>query len=963
MLEDVRALSAKYAAFARQSRNLAVCETVRLEQQFVASLQGRVTTALNLDDDTFDEAACFGAITNAGFGCGIVFYHIMKQMLAFLDGRYAEALDCAARAESVLGPAMGMPIEATYYFFHAVTLAELYPSASTAQQQDYARSLQVALKKYELWADSCPENYRNRHALISAEIARIEGRDLDAMHFYEEAIRSSQEHGFIQNQGMAHELAARFYSARSFDAIADTYLRNAQSCYARWGADGKVRQLEQTYPQLRRESSRADSTVATSAEQLDLTTVVKVSQAIFSGVDLNELLHTLMILALEHAGADRGLLILPWGDGWRIEAEATTVRDTVEVRLPRTRLMPGALPESVLRYVIRTRDSVLLDDAADPGPFSGDEYITRRRCQSVLCLPLIKQTTLIGVLYLENCLAAQVFTQARIAVLRLLASQAAISLENARLYADRQHAEALLADAQQLSHTGSFDWHVASEEISWSEESFRILGYDPDIRPAVELLLARVHPEDSPLVERVTAQAVHDRQGFDIEYRLLMPDRTVKHLHAVAHVVMDEPKALRMVGALMDVTVRKQAHAALERSEHRYRSLFRDMPVGLWQTEAQPLIAMMMELRAQGVENLSAYIDAHPDWLDRAQELLVIEEVNNYAVKMFGARDRSELLGPVSWVWRESPGTFRRVVESRYRGEEHFEETTRLPTLDGRVIDVQFTVARPRVANDLGIALISLVDLTERLRAQEMLDRLQADFAHAARISMLGELAASIAHELKQPLAAIVTNGQAVQRWLGRPVPEITEARNSNTSMVADAHRAADIVSRIRGMATRQTPEHRPVWLDELIDGVLVFLRHEVQTRGVTVSHEPAPEVSRVLADRVQLQQVIVNLAVNAMQAMEQARSPRRRITIRTLMQDLATLRCTVEDSGPGIVSGDLDQLFESFFTTKPNGMGMGLPICRSIIEAHGGRIKADNDSAHGGARFYFELPAALVAG
>jgi signal transduction histidine kinase len=164
-------------------------------------------------------------------------------------------------------------------------------------------------------------------------------------------------------------------------------------------------------------------------------------------------------------------------------------------------------------------------------------------------------------------------------------------------------------------------------------------------------------------------------------------------------------------------------------------------------------------------------------------------------------------------------------------------------------------------------------------------------------------------------------------------------------------------------MATRQTPEHRPVWLDELIDGVLVFLRHEVQTRGVTVSHEPAPEVSRVLADRVQLQQVIVNLAVNAMQAMEQARSPRRRITIRTLMQDLATLRCTVEDSGPGIVSGDLDQLFESFFTTKPNGMGMGLPICRSIIEAHGGRIKADNDSAHGGARFYFELPAALVAG
>ena len=957
-LEEVQALSAKYAAFARQSRNQAVCETVRLEQQFVASLQGRMTSPLTLDDGTFDEAACFADIVKASFGCGIVFYHIMKQMLAFLDGRHDEALECARRAESVLGPAMGMPIEATYYFFHALTLTALYPTATAAQQQDYASILQAEIRKLQLWAENCPENYRNRHALVSAEMARIEGRDLEAMRFYEEAIRSAREQGFIQNQGIVHELAARFYSERGFDTIADTYLRNARSCYARWGAGGKVRQLEQSYPQLRREPSHQDSTVATSAEQLDLATVVKVSQAIFSGVDLNELIHTLMVLALEHAGADRGLLILPWADGWRIEAEATTARDAVEVRLPRTRLTPEALPESVLRYVIRTRDSVLLDDAADPSPFSGDEYIGRRQCQSVLCLPLIKQTKLIGVLYLENCLAAQAFTPARIAVLRLLASQAAISLENARLYADLQHAEALLADAQQLSHMGSFDWHVASAEITWSEESFRILGYDPGTRPTVELLLARVHPEDASMVQRVIAQAVNDGQDFDIEYRLLMPDGAVKHLHAVAHVVVDEPDRLRVVGALMDVTVRKQAHAALERSEHRYRSLFRDMPVGLWQTDAQALMAMMMELRAQGVENLSAYIDTHPEWLDRAKEVLAIEEVNNYAVTMFGARDRSELLGPVSWIWRESPGTFRRVLESRYRGEEHFEETTRLPTRDGRIIDVQFTVARSRTANDLGIGLISLVDLTERIRAQEMLERLQADFAHAARISMLGELTASIAHELNQPLAAIVTNGQAAQRWLGRPEPDIAEARGSNTRMVADARRAVDIVSRIRGMATRQTPEHRLVWLDELIDGVLVFLRHEVQMRGVTVSHHPALGAPRVLADRVQLQQVIVNLAVNAMQAMEQARTEDRRITIRTLVPDITILRCAVEDSGPGVAPDHRGRLFESFFTTKPDGMGMGLPICRSIIEAHGGHIAADNESTHGGARFYFELPA-----
>ncbi|MGF6724559.1 putative ATPase/signal transduction histidine kinase/GAF domain-containing protein [Paraburkholderia sp. GAS41] len=959
VLEDVRTVSAKYAAFARQSRNQAVCETVRLEQQFIASLQGSVTNPLTLEDSTFDEAACFADIVKASFGCGIVFYHIMKQMLAFLGGRYAEALESAVQAESVLGPAMGMPIEATFHFFHALTLTALYPDASAEQQQEYELILRADLKKYELWADNCPDNYRNRHALISAEIARIESRDLEAMRAYEEAIRSAREHGFIQNEGIAHELAARFYLARGYDTIADTYLRNARSCYERWGADGKVRQLEHLYPQLLRKPSHEDSIVATSADQLDLATVVKVSQAIFNGVDLNELIHTLMVLAIEHAGADRGLLVLPWADSWRIEAEAIMLRDAVEVRLPRTRLTPEELPESVLRYVLRTRESVLLDDAADPSPFSDDEYIGRRQCQSVLCLPLIKHTKLIGVLYLENCLAAQVFTPARIAALQLLASQAAISLENARLYADLKHAEALLADAQQLSHMGSFDWHVASAEITWSEECFRILGYDPDTRPTIELLLARTHPEDAPLVQRVIAEAVNDRRGFDIEYRLSMPDGAIKHLHAVAHVVVDEPERLRLVGALMDVTVRQQAHAALERSEQRYRSLFRDMPVGLWQVDALPLMAMMMELRAQGVENLSTYIDANPEWLDRARAILAIEEVNNYAVTMFGARDRSELIGPLSWIWRESPGTLRRVLESRYRGEDHFEETTRMPTLDGRIINVQFSVARPRTANDLGIGLISLVDLTERIHAQEMLERLQADFAHAARISVLGELTASIAHELNQPLAAIVTNGQAAQRWLGRPEPDFAEARGANTRMVADARRAVDIVSRIRGMATRQTPEHRLVWLDELIDGVLVFLRHEVQMRGVAVLHHPAPGAPRVLADRVQLQQVIVNLAVNAMQAMEQACSEERRITIRTIVPDVTTLRCAVEDSGPGIAPDHLQRLFESFFTTKPDGMGMGLPICRSIIEAHGGHIAADNESIHAGARFYFELPAA----
>ncbi len=387
------------------------------------------------------------------------------------------------------------------------------------------------------------------------------------------------------------------------------------------------------------------------------------------------------------------------------------------------------------------------------------------------------------------------------------------------------------------------------------------------------------------------------------------------------------------------------------------------MPVALWQLDPQPLIAIFNELRAQGVENLSAYIDDHSELPRHAAGVVVVEEVNDCAVHMFGARDRIELLGPMQWVWRESPDTFRRAMESRYRGEELFEETTKLPTLDGRVIDVLLTVAHPRTADNLGITLMSLIDLTEQVRAQEMLQRVQADFAHAARIAMLGELTASIAHELNQPLAAITTSGEAGLRWLSRPVPDIAKVREATTRMVADARRSADIIARIRGMAVRRAPEQTLLSLDELILETLVFLRHEAQSRGVTVSHYIAPGAPKVLADRIQLQQVIVNLAVNAMQAMAQAGSAERKIIIRTAMLDAATLRCTVEDSGPGIAPEHLDRLFDTFFTTKESGMGMGLAICRSIIETHDGRITADNKSAHGGARLCFTLPAADAVG
>jgi PAS domain S-box-containing protein len=394
-------------------------------------------------------------------------------------------------------------------------------------------------------------------------------------------------------------------------------------------------------------------------------------------------------------------------------------------------------------------------------------------------------------------------------------------------------------------------------------------------------------------------------------------------------------------------------------SEQRYRHLFHHMPIAMFQLDARELTKLFRELRAQGVTDLSAYLGQNPDFLHRAMDALVVNEVNDRSVQMFGARNASELAGSLTRYWRVSPEAFQRGLETRFRGERIFQEETKVATLDGRVIDVLCTSARLGRADELEISLVSFIDITERARAQAALQQLQANFAHASRISMLGELTALVAHEVNQPLAAVVTNGEAALRWLNRSEPELAEARDSIRSIVDDGQRAGDIIARIRAMAGGRGPQQTTLSLHDIIEESMMFLRHEFQSKEVAVSLDLAPALPPVLGDRIQLQQVVVNLGINAVQAMAHAATGRRQLAIRTMLTGRNTLCCTLEDSGPGIKSDHLTQLFERFFTTNDGGMGMGLPISRSIIEAHGGQIRADNESAFGGARFSFTLPAA----
>src|SRR5262249_18809174 len=335
-------------------------------------------------------------------------------------------------------------------------------------------------RELRAWAANCPQNFEDRAALVGAEIARIEGRPLEAMELYERAIASARTNGFVHNEALACELAARLYAARGFEEIAHLYLENARQGYLRWGADGKVRQLEQLYPRLRQDK-RAPGTTGTieaPVEQLDLATVIKVSQAISSEMVLEKLIDKVMRAAIEHAGAERGLLISPRSEELQIDAEATTRGDDVIVQLRDGAHTAGVLPETLIRYAMRTQETVILDDGSSQNPFLADPYIVERRARSILCLPLINQGKLIGILYLENNLTPHVFTPGRVIVLKMLASQAAISLENTRLYRDLEDREGKIRRLVDANVLGIFIWNLGGAIVEANEAFLRMLQYD-----------------------------------------------------------------------------------------------------------------------------------------------------------------------------------------------------------------------------------------------------------------------------------------------------------------------------------------------------------------------------------------------------------------------------------------------------------------------------------------------------
>jgi PAS domain S-box-containing protein len=432
-------------------------------------------------------------------------------------------------------------------------------------RRQHVDSVAAHLRELELWARHCPENFEDRTALVAAELARIEGRDGEAAQLYEDAIRTARKHGFVHHEALALELAAQFYAAHGFDRIAKAYLRDARDGYRQWGADGKVRQLEVHHPYLTKERPPSDPTrtVLTPVEHLDIATVLKVSQAVQGETDLETLIAAVMRLALEHAGAERGLLILPHGDAYRIEAEARSSNESVTVDLRQTSIDVADLPHSVFQYVLRTRERVLLQDASTATEFADDEYLQRHHARSVLCIPLFKQTRLTGILYLENNLASGAFTPSRMALLEVLASEAAISLESARLYQDLREREREFR--RLVDSIPALVWRGSPEgELEYlNERAIEFLGYTAEnLRGGRWIEL--VYPDDRDATVQRWLHSATTGSSYDDVYRLRRADGEYRWIQSVGAPFYDgDGRIVHWYGSIIDIDDLKRAEAEL----------------------------------------------------------------------------------------------------------------------------------------------------------------------------------------------------------------------------------------------------------------------------------------------------------------------------------------------------------------------------------------------------------------
>lgn len=951
-LDDIAHEIERGLAFVRRAQFRDVVDELLTQQAFVAALRGAAPGGDALADPAPD-------FTAERMPTMVFWHHVFEGQRHVLDGQVGAARAALERAAGLLWSAVHIQI-LNFHLYAALAWAAERPTAPGQAPEppvaERRRQVLAHLEPLRRWRELTPATFADKATLVEAELARLDGRELDAERRYEQAIGLARAAGCTWAEALANELAARFHAGRGFATMAQAYLRNARYAWMRWGAAGQVQRLDAAHPWLRAEAQAATAGAAVApVEQLDLGTVVKVTQALAGETDPERLIATLMVTALEHAGAERGLLLLPEAGDMMVRAAAHAGSDGITVE-PLNR-PPAAtdLPRSVLQQVLHTADGVLIDDARLSSVHAGDLGVLQRRPRALMCLPLQKQGRLAGVLYLENSLTAGAFSPGRTAVLKLLAAQAASALENAQLVRalTRENHERRLAEDEteraraawqesegrfrrMADSTPDVIWitDLSPERVLYASPSFeRIWGHPVDaLYRNPHLWTESIHPQDQARIATAFGEWLGSAEprAWEVEFRVVQPDGAVRWIHERGFFITDDDgRPQRVSGISSDITERRLAEAALRESEERFALAVAGSNDGIWDWDIVS-DRMFMSARAQQLYGLAsrpdlqtraewkAHIRTHPDDLDRQQRLL-----DDYLAGHSPAFDGE-------WRVQHPDGSYRWL---RIRG-----------------LCVRDAEGRPtRMAG-------SVSDIDGQRRAEAALQRAQ-------RLEAVGTLAGGVAHDFNNILGAILGFGEMSLRHTRAG----SRARRDIQSIMSAGERGRALVERILAFSRSGVGERRPVHVEAVVQEALGLLAPSIPGQVLLETQLRAGRAA-MMGDPTQVHQLLTNLATNGLQAMPSGgrlqvalaptalRSPRAATTGTVAPGEYIVL--SVQDNGCGIDSAIIERIFDPFFTTKEvgTGTGLGLSLVHGIVTELGGAVDVSS-RVGAGSRFTVYLP------
>jgi PAS domain S-box-containing protein len=991
-LAEVQREAENRLAFVKKVQFAFVGDTIIGQLALIHTLRGMTREFGCFDDAQFDELQFERHLSsNPDLTFPHCRYWIRKMQARFMAGDYTAAIKALEKAQPLIWTMASYTDEVDYHFYGALSRAAQYDPGLVRERQQHLEAIAVHHKQLEIWAENCPENFENRAALVGAEIARIEGRDLESMRLYDQAIRSARDNDFIQQEALAAELAARFYHTRGFERIAHAYLRDAHSGYAHWGAMGKVRQLEHLYPWL---AYTGQTQTATFAEHLDSVSLAKAQRAISSELSLDNLAQTLLRIVMESAGAQTGFLSVEGAR--RLRAELQPGDDNSEQIVFDTSPRDKNIPQAVINYVRHSRDTVSLDDAgAHTGEFSEDDYLRRVKPKSVLCMAIQRQDKLLGVLYLENNLVSGAFTPERRTVLEVLAAQAAISLETTAVYEALQESEERLRSVLNAAEIVAWEANPKKGRLFEAGPVGKLFGHGKDFsHPQVVDFAKSIHPDDRDRVMDSINRSLQGEGDYNEEFRVPMADGSVRWIAANGNLqTYTEGKPGRLLGIARDITNRKLAEEEIAWNlaiNQALSSLY--IPLVAQSTSIEQIAVTVLEKCRQLTSSAHGYVAeidpengdliAHTNTKMMQTECAIVEE--EFRKIRFPRRAD----GLYNGLWGHALNT-----KEPFYTDEPVKHPSSVGTPEGHIVIERFLTVPVLLAGE-PVGQIALsnstqpytdrdVDAINRIaefyalaiqhkRAEEELkahrDHLEElveqrateltiarDVADKAR--RLAEDAnkaksiflANISHELRTPLNAILGYSQLMQRDASL-APEQQEYLNTiNRSGEHLLGLINDVLEISKIEAGQITLDVATFDLWALLGDMENMFRVRTDAKGLHLNFIGINEVPRYLeTDEHKLRQILINVLGNAVKFTGHG-SVTLRVSIKGMdrepvCKDTKYLCFEVEDTGVGIAEEELDKVFAAFEQTESGrmsrtGTGLGMAITQNYVHMMGGDI------------------------